>query len=695
MKILLAVILMLPFILKAQMKTPVAPKIPKKMEIHNHTRIDNYYWMNQRDSKEVLANIEEENAYQEAYFKPLQPMIDKLMNEFDQIINPNETSSPFILQGRTFQARSVEGKEYEQLIEIVKGKEKLILDENELAKGHKFYQLASWSFSPNNEILALTEDFVGRRRYEMRFMKHKKGKYLEDVIKDVADLEWANDNKTIFYTKKDPETLREYQVFRHQLGTDPKNDVLIYEEKDEKYGVGLSKTKSDKYIFINSYSSTTTETQYIDADNPLNNPQIFLKREKGHMYGVAHHEKGFYIVSNSNGAKNRKILFSTDIPSDLKGCKEFLAHRENTLLEDISVFKNFIVLEERSNGLLKIRHIDINDKTDKYLELDEETYYLGLSVNDAYDTEDLFYVYNSMTTPSTVYKYNMRSGEKSIWFRKELRDKNYDPNQYESQRIWARANDGTQIPISLIYKKGTVLEKAPCLLYGYGSYGYTLPDVFSAIRLSLLNRGFVYAVAHIRGSKYMGEDWYEDGKFMKKINTYTDFINCAEYMGHMGYCAKEKIYIKGGSAGGMLMGAVTNMAPYLWKGVISQVPFVDVVTTMLDESIPLTTGEYEEWGNPNDPDYYYYMLKYSPYDNIQKMNYPPMLVTTGYHDSQVQYWEPQKYIAKLRAYKTDNNPLLFDCNMDAGHGGGSGRTTERKEIAKVYAFILGLEGINN
>jgi oligopeptidase B len=326
--------------------------------------------------------------------------------------------------------------------------------------------------------------------------------------------------------------------------------------------------------------------------------------------------------------------------------------------------------------------------------MNEETYFLGLGLNDEFNTDEIFYSYNSMTTPSTVYKYNMATGQQTVWFRKELLDKNFKAEDYTSQRIWATANDGTQIPISLVYKKGTDLKNAPCLLYGYGSYGYTLPDVFSATRLSLLNRGFVFAVAHIRGSKYMGEEWYENGKFDKKINTFTDFINAAEHLGHHGYCDKDKIYAQGGSAGGLLMGAITNMAPYLWKGIVSQVPFVDVVTTMLDESIPLTTGEYEEWGNPNDPYFYNYMLKYSPIDNIHRMDYPAMYITTGYHDSQVQYWEPMKYVAKVREYRTNKNPLVFECNMDAGHGGGSGRTQERLEVAKVYAFILSLEGIS-
>jgi oligopeptidase B len=357
------------------------------------------------------------------------------------------------------------------------------------------------------------------------------------------------------------------------------------------------------------------------------------------------------------------------------------------------VLKNFVITEIRTNGLRKVNILNLKTNTSENIAFDEETYYTGLSFNDEYESNYLFYSYNSMTTPSTVYKYDLNTDSQEIWFRKELLDKKFKPDDYTSMRIWAIANDGSKIPISLVYKKGTDLSKAPCLLYGYGSYGYTLPDVFSATRLSLLDRGFVYAVAHIRGSKYMGEHWYENGKFLKKKNTFTDFINAAEYLGMKGYCDKDKIYAQGGSAGGLLMGAVVNMAPYLWKGVIAQVPFVDVVTTMLDESIPLTVGEYEEWGNPNEEEYYYYMLNYSPYDNVKAMDYPAIFVTTGYHDSQVQYWEPMKWVAKMRELRTNDKPLIFDCNLDAGHGGGSGRTQERKETAKEYAFILHLEGI--
>jgi oligopeptidase B len=677
----------------SQIQEPLAKKIQKKLSIHNHDRIDEYFWMNERDSKDVLDHLQKENAYCEKYFEPLNGLVDKLLNEFDQRINPNDVSAPFILNGKTYQIKDLEGKDYQQIVQLEKGKETIFFDENERAKNQSFYELADWSPSPNNKLLALTEDFVGRRKYIASFRDNSTGKFLNDKIHDVSgEIVWGNDNETVFYVKKDPQTLREFQVYRHILGTDSNNDVLVYEEKDEKFSLGIGKTITNNYIVIQIGSSTTSETWLIDANQANTNPFVFLKRKQGHLYEIENHENGFYILTNSN-ASNKRLLFSKEPPKEIEMCSEIISHDENTLLEGVSVFKHFLLIEERSNGLRKLKVKSIVNGKEQFVQFNEETYFLSSGLNDNYNSDEIFYAYNSLTTPSTVYKYNMANEEKSIWFRKELLDKNFKPEEYESKRVWATANDGTKIPVCLVYKKGLDLSKAPCLLYGYGSYGYTLPDVFSATRLSLLNRGFIYAVAHIRGSKYMGEHWYENGKFQKKINTFTDFINVAEYLGHMGYCDKGKIYAQGGSAGGLLMGAVTNMAPYLWKGIVSQVPFVDVVTTMLDESIPLTTGEYEEWGNPNDPDYYYYMLKYSPYDNIHKMNYPAIYVSTGYHDSQVQYWEPMKYVAKLREYRTNQNPLIFDCNMDAGHSGGSGRSAERKEIAKVYAFILGLENI--
>jgi oligopeptidase B len=650
--------------------------------------------MKERDSKEVLEYLGQENKNAEAYFAPLQDLVTSLMTEFDQRINPNEISAPFILNGKKYQVRNEEKLDYQKVILIEKDKETVYFDENLRAKNNSFYELADWSPSPDNTLLAVSEDLVGRRKYDISIRINKTGKFLSDKIKETSGtIVWANDNKTIFYIKKDPQTLREFQVYRHEIGTDASKDVLVFEEKDEKFSVGIGNSKTKKLILIYSYSSTTSEEQWIDANNPSTLPTIFIPRSAGHIYEISDHTNGFYILSNDD-AVNKKVCFSSTPPKSIAECVEFIAHDPEVLIESISCFKDFLLLEERKNGLLKLKLKNLKDGVENYISFNEETYYVGLGLNDDINATSIFYNYNSMTTPASVYQYNLVSGEQTLWFRKALIDTNFLPENYASQRIWATANDGTKIPISMVYKKGIELSKAPCLLYGYGSYGYTLPDVFSATRLSLLDRGFVFAVAHIRGSKYMGEEWYENGKFQQKINTFTDFINAAEFMGHMGYCDKDKIYAQGGSAGGLLMGAVTNMAPYLWKGIVSQVPFVDVVTTMLDETIPLTTSEWEEWGNPNDPEFYYYMLKYSPYDNIHTMDYPSMYITTGYHDSQVQYWEPAKYVAKLRELKTDAKPLIFECNMDAGHGGGSGRTSERMEIAKVYAFILGLEGIS-
>jgi oligopeptidase B len=700
LKLILTAQIIVPCLLVAQtikdqgkMKEPIAKKETKSLVKHDHVRTDDYFWMNNRDSKDVLEHLNLENDYAKEYFSSFNSLTDALVKEFEQRIDPNEMSAPFRLNGQTYQVRSVEGLDYPKIFQLSNGKEKLFLDENERAAKHSFYELAEWSPSPNNELLAISEDFVGRRKYSITFRTNKNGKFLKDKIKDTdGSVVWANDNKTIFYIKKDPQTLREFQVYRHVLGTDSSKDQLIYQENDEKFSVHVGKTTTDRYILIHSTSSTTSEVRILDANYPSGDALVFLKREKGHLYEVEHHENGFYILSNKN-ADNRQVLFSKDIPNSIEGCKIVIGHDKETLIENILVLKSHLITEERNNGLIKIRLLDIANGKSSYIQFDEETYYTGLSLNDDYDANNLYFVYNSLTTPSTVYQYDLMKGTREVYHRKQLLDKSFDPKNYSSQRIWATANDGSKIPVSLVYKKGLDLSKAPCLLYGYGSYGYTIPDVFSATRLSLIDRGFVFAIAHIRGSKYMGEHWYENGKFQKKVNTFTDFINAAEYLGMKGYCDKNSIYAQGGSAGGLLMGAVTNMAPYLWKGVIAQVPFVDVVTTMLDESIPLTVGEYEEWGNPNEEDYYYYMLNYSPYDNVHKMDYPAMLVTTGYHDSQVQYWEPMKWVAKLRELRTNDKPLIFDCNMVAGHGGGSGRTQERLETAKEYSFILNLEGI--
>ncbi len=676
-----------------QTNEPKAEKRDHILENLDHRRNDPYFWMNQRDSKEVLDYLAEENAYTEAYFQPLQALEEKLLAEFDARINPNEENAPFMFYGKQFQSRNVEGKDYEVIYLLENGREKVYFDENERAAGHSFYSLADWAPSPDHKLLAFSEDFVGRRKYTIRFRDNKNGKLLgEEITNTDGHIVWANDNKTLFYVRKDEQTLREFQVLKHVLGTDPAKDEVVYEEQDERYSVYLGKSLTRKYVEIHCYSSTTSEIRLVDADKPHSEPLVFLPRSKGHIYEVEHHTNGFYILSNDH-AENNRLLFVPTIPKDLAQAEEVIPHDPEVLLENVLVLEKYIVTGQRKRGLREIEILSLADKNRKKIRFDEEAYYAGLSHNDDFYSTSFNFFYNSLTQPSTNYRYDIPNDKRSVYFEKKLADPDFKSTDYESKRVWARANDGTEIAVCLVYRKGTDLSKAPLLLYGYGSYGITIPDVFSATRLSLLDRGFVYAIAHIRGSKYLGEDWYRTGKFLHKKNTFTDFINCAEYLAMQGYCDPERIYAQGGSAGGLLMGAVANMAPYLWKGIVAQVPFVDVVTTMLDESIPLTVGEYEEWGNPNETDYYYYMLSYSPYDNVRKMDYPAMYITTGYHDSQVQYWEPAKWVARLREKRTNNNALLFDCNMDAGHGGGSGRSTERREIAREFAFILNQEGI--
>lgn len=675
-------------------KVPVANKKDTTLTIHGNDRNDPYYWMNQRDSEDVLAYLGEENAYSKSYFDDLSPLNDSLLNEFENRIDPNEKSEPFYIHGRKFQSESIEGKDYSVLYDKSKDEKTVFLDQNQRAEGHSFYQLASWDLSPNDKYVALGEDYVGRRKYEITFRNNETGEFLKDKIEDTdGSVIWANDNETVFYVRKDPTTLRECMIYKHKLGTDASTDVLVFEEKDEIYYVYAGKTKDEKFIKIQLYSSTTSETILIDANNPDSAPKVFLPRTKGHMYSLESHDNGFYILSNKD-AKNYKLVHSVNWPTTLESCTDVIAHSDSVLLEDFDVFKNYVVCSQRENGLQKLTIINVLNNERKQIEFEEETYTLSTGVNEDFDTSTLFFRYNSLSTPSTLFAYNMVNNSKEEFFSKKLIDPSFSPTNYTTERVWATANDGTKIPISLIYKKGIDTKKAPLLLYGYGSYGYTISPGFSPYRFSLIDRGFVYAIAHVRGGKYMGEDWYNNGKFQHKINTFTDFINAADYLDMKGYCDGDKIYAQGGSAGGLLMGAVMNIAPYRWKGIVSQVPFVDVVTTMLDESIPLTVGEFEEWGNPKDEAYYYYMLNYSPYDNIKRMDYPSVLVTTGYHDSQVQYWEPAKWVARLRELKTDNNVLLFDCNMDAGHGGGSGRTTARKEVAQVYSFLLNLEEIN-
>ena len=680
---------------QSQSVIPISMEIPKELSKHNHVRIDPYFWMNERDSKPVLDYIAEENKYSKTFFDRKQNLVNTFLKEFDERINPEETSAPFEIQGKIYQWRQIKDQDYKQLILIEGKKETIFIDENELAKGNEYYSLGDFSLSPDNELLAFSQDKIGRRNYAISFRDNNSGKILKEQIPNTdGSILWANDNKTVFYVKKDPATLREFQVYKHVLGTNRSKDELLFEEKDERFAVYITKTLDKKFILIHSVSTTSSETWMIEADKPSEKALCFLKREKDHLYEVYHHETGFYVLTNKN-SPNRKLVFSKSVPNSIDDCKVLIAHDKDVYLEEAEVFQSFLAVQSRKMGRTEIAVGNLDATNFSKISMPEEVYELNFSFNENYYSKVVNYHYTSLTSPSTIYKYNVENKSTQLFFQKTLIDKNFRSNNYVSARIWATANDGQKIPISIVYKKGIDLTKAPLLLYGYGSYGVTIPAAFSATRLSLLDRGFVYAIAHIRGGKFLGENWYRDGKLNHKKNTFTDFINAAEYLAMKGYCDPNSMYAQGGSAGGLLMGSVTNMAPYLFKGIIAQVPFVDVVTTMLDESIPLTVGEYEEWGNPNEEEAYWYMLSYSPYDQVKKMDYPAMLITTGYHDSQVQYWEPLKWVSKLRKYNTGSAPILFDCTMSAGHGGGSGRSTERLEVAKEFAFLCEIQGMIN
>lgn len=677
----------------AQQAVPEAPKHDHIHEEHGNKRYDPYSWMNQRDSKEVLDYISAENAYSGAYFSRLQPLTSALVSEFEKRIDPNEQGAPFGHNGQLFQWQNLEGKDY-RVLNLLTGKtSKPYFDENQRAKGFGFYGLGEFQGSPDNKLFAVSEDFVGRRKYNIAFRDNATGKFLKDKLTNTdGSITWFNDNKTILYVRKDETTLREFQVWKHILGTAEKSDQLVYQEDDERFSVYVDKSFDDQYIVIYSESTTTSEARVIPADTPANAPQIFLKRETNHLYHIDHHERGFYFISNQN-SPNGKLLFSKDIPPNTESCEVIIAHDPKVYLEEFVAFSNYIVVQQKENGLNTFHYSPVSSIGFKPIVFDEPVYEAAFSWNDDYHADFFNYSYTSLTTPASIARYSFSTGQSEVFYRKKIIDPSFKPENYQSERVWITANDGTKVAVSLVYKKGIDLKTAPLLLYGYGSYGVTIPANFSAYRLSLLDRGFVYAIAHIRGGKYLGEEWYQDGKLQHKRNTFTDFVNCAEWLAMHGYCDPNAIYAQGGSAGGLLMGAVANSAPHVFKGMIAQVPFVDVVSTMMDESIPLTVGEYEEWGNPNEPESYWYMLSYSPYDNVRAAHYPAMLITTGYHDSQVQYWEPLKWVARLRDLNLGDKVLLFDCTMSAGHGGGSGRTTERMEIAKEYAFLIHEQGL--
>ncbi len=675
---------------------PVAEVIPKELTIHGDTRVDNYYWLNERENPKVIEYLEAENAYKDAILKHTEPLQEKLYDEIIGRIKQTDMSVPYKDNGYYYYTRYEEGGEYPiycRKKETLEADEEILLNVNEMAKGYDYYSVAGHSVSTNNNLIAYGVDTVSRRKYTIYFKDLTTGELLPDKIPVTSGrATWANDNKTVFYAMKDEETLRSYKIMRHVLGTDVSADKEIYEEKDVTFSTYVGKTKSKKFLIIASSHTLSTEYRFLDADNPMGQFKIIQPRERNLEYSMDHYKDKFYIRTNYK-AKNFRLMETSIDQTTKENWKEVIPHRDDVLLGGFEIFKDFLVVSERIKGLPNIRVIKWEDRSEHYLDFGEETYSAYISANPEFDTDLLRYSYTSFTTPSSVFDYNMNTRDKELLKQQEVLG-DFDPTNYQAERHYATARDGTKVPISLVYRKG--LEKNgnnPLLLYGYGSYGSTGSASFRSDRLSLLDRGFIYALAHIRGGSEMGRYWYEEGKLLNKKNTFTDFIDCAEYLIAEKFTNPDKLFALGGSAGGLLMGAVVNMRPDLFKGVIAAVPWVDVITTMLDESIPLTTSEFDEWGNPKNEEYYWYMLSYSPYDNVGAKDYPAMLVTTGLHDSQVQYFEPAKWVAKLRALKTDDNILLLHTNMGAGHGGVSGRFRRYKETAMEYAFMLDLVGI--
>jgi oligopeptidase B len=644
--------------------------------------------------------LEKENDYYEKKTSHTKEFQDKIFKEIKNRIKEDDKSVPYFLNGYWYITKFKKNKDYPIYVrkkETLDSKEQILFDCNFLAKNYDFFNLSNIKISPDNKLAAHSIDTVSRRLYTIKIKNLETGEFLNDCIDNTSgNFAWGNDNTTLFYTNRDSETLRNDKIYKHVLGTNSKDDELVFHEKDNTFYTNVSKSKSNKFIVIASYSTLTSEFQFLNADTPHDDFKLFSKRKRGLEYSINHFENYFYIITNTDNSKNYKLMKTSVKNTDYNNWINVIDHRKGVLIEGIDVFKNHLVISERSNGLNRINIKKWDDSEDYYLDFNCETYSAYTTNNIDFNTNILRYGFNSLTDPPCVIDFNMETKEKTIRKQQQVLDPDFDKDNYISERIWSKSEDGTDVPISLVYKKGLQKNsKNPLLLYGYGSYGNTIDPYFSISRLSLLNRGFIFAIAHVRGSEYMGREWYENGKLLNKKNTFRDFISCTKYLISQGYTNSKQSYAYGGSAGGLLIGSVINLAPELYNGVISAVPFVDVVTTMLDESIPLTTGEYDEWGNPNEKEYYNYILSYSPYDNVSQINYPNILVTTGLYDSQVQYWEPAKWVAKLRELKKDNNLLLLNINMSSGHGGASGRFEALKEVAKEYAFLFDLEKIHN
>ena len=678
------------------MNAPKAKKIEKILEIHGDQRIDNYFWMNERENPEVTQYLEEENAYCDFVMKDTENFQQELFDEMKSRYKEDDQSLPYFFNEYWYIVRFEIGKEYpifSRKFQTLEQEEEILLDVNILAEGQKFFEVGSVAVSPNNKLMTFSTDNMGRRIYNIQFKNLETGEILQDQIANTTGKAvWANDNEHIFYIRKD-KNLRAFQVFMHQLGTDSSQDVLVFHEEDDTFDVNIFKSKSLEYIFISSSSTISDEQRFIPADDVLAEWKIVQPRMDDLEYSVEHFEDEFYIITNADIATNFKIVKTKVATPKMKNWEDVIPHRKDVLLEGFEIFRNYLVLEERKEGLLQIKIIDNQTNTSHYLPFSDPTYTAYIGLNLEFDTEKLRYGYTSLTKPNSTFEYNMKEKTTELLKQQEVLGGKFLPENYVSERIWAPSRDGkSKVPISLVYHKDTKKSaETPLLLYGYGSYGHTVDASFSNVRLSILDRGFIYAIAHIRGGEYLGREWYEDGKMLKKKNTFFDFIDAAKFLVEENYTSSKHLYAMGGSAGGLLVGAVINYEPNLFNGVVAQVPFVDVVTTMLDEEIPLTTGEFDEWGNPKKKKYYEYMKSYSPYDNVEAKNYPNILITTGLHDSQVQYWEPAKWTAKLRELKTDENILVFKTDMSSGHGGASGRFESLKEDALEYAFLMKLE----
>ncbi|PWJ58987.1 oligopeptidase B [Dyadobacter jejuensis] len=690
--------------------TQWAGAVPPKAYIHDYdtgyhgqARNDEYYWMSDfytegPESERVLAHLEAENDYTDVMMEDTRGFQERLFLEMKGRIKERDESVPVYNNGYYYYIRSEEGKQYYKYCRkkgSLEAPEEVLLDVDELAVGQAYYSVTGFNVSPDNRLLAYGVDTVSRREYTIHIKDLGTGELLDEVLFPTSgDSVWANDNRTLFYTEKNQKTLLSEKIKRHRLGEDPQQDAVVYHETDSSNYIGVGKTRSRQYIFIASTSTVSSEYRYLNADNPDGDFMVFQSRMADVLYEVDHHEGSFLVLTNLDALNFRLMKCPVD-STGVAAWEELIAHRPDVLLEEIDVFKDYWVISERSNGLVQLRVRQMTDLPEHYVEFGEPAYTVYLGTNPEYNTNSFRLVYTSLTTPSSVYDYAISVRQLDLLKRQEVIG-GYDPDDYVTERLYAPSEDGVQVPISLVYRKGFQKDgNAPVLLYGYGSYGHSIDAGFSANRLSLLDRGFVFAIAHIRGGQELGRQWYEDGKLLKKLNTFKDFEACGRYLIGERYTSPEHLYAEGGSAGGLLMGAIANRTPELWNGILADVPFVDVVTTMLDESIPLTTNEFDEWGNPKQREYYDYMLQYSPYDNVRAQDYPHMLVTTGLHDSQVQYFEPAKWVARLRALKTNSHVVLFKTNMEAGHGGASGRFDYLKEIALQYAFLFKLENITH